>query len=1158
MPINFSTKKVFIRKIIIKENQSHFFFIGTYNIKNTISYLQIKKLNFNKYNYKEYYSYKLKDIIDEKDISEEQNNNSITQYFEQKLDAKDYPLKNVKEINSIFGFIKFNMGYYAIFSCDSEIVGKIGRNIIYRVDRLFYFPLFDAEDDFKQGIEYVTEGKYISLVKSFGYDKQLYFSYSYDLTKTLQRNFVENFKNEMIPNFKKKAYTKNTDFELFSKKAYNYKNDSLSKFTLEDIPENTKKDEKFKLYMKTYTNHHFCWNYFHMKEFFNSIKNKAWVNFFMYGYFHQVVCNIKGFSIIISIAARRNRNFAGMRYLKRGISDDGNVANDVETEQIMEEVSTTWTDRPKISSYIQIRGSIPIFWYQNQSSFFTKPPIHINLSDIKFDATKRHFAILVERYGHPCIVCNLTKKNEEKGKEQETILNEWYYNGINYINKNIDNKFEKILYYHFDLKNERGQKNFYKQFYDISGPFIAKTNLFCFIPNMKNKYNVFLQNGVVRTNCIDCLDRTNVFQQILGIAVLVIQLRYIGINENFPENENESIFGVLTELYIKMGHELASQYTGSLAIKQAITDHRNLMDKVIDSFNEILIAIKRSWINYFIDQYKQNAMNLFLGKYPINKGLPLIWDLPSDEILHKKKGLKELEKNWYEEKYKKYIIFNLFSDFEHIKKLQNKGKLIIIEKSGEIYTDKKSSLGLDNNRKDYYKLSTTSLLIFNDLMSKNNTNNIIHRDSNSKIKKVKTNKILPYYNSSLDELSANINQYILDYSSYIEYKSKSNNIEDEEEKAFNDDSIMYFLSEVIKRDIRDFNHFEYYNINYIKKNVMNNNNVYNNATEKQIHYDNNNINRNNNFKNKSYFEDFYTKPNFTSRKSVANLKFSTPIKNKMVKSRYINILNDPFRNKSIKDTYIQNFVPYTPFIPQFTSNFNSISPNFKNKYCTNPRNVAELKREMIKLDITTFQYNNDDFTKINEFSQAVDKQLKKNDIYELDPFNTCDLQTSEGIFETQKITEVIQEFDPFKSMFNEEKNKEEIENEVDDYIIFDVKKNMLYKKCPETINKKTNLMPTKDFFSNTNDLEKKEENKNYKNNGEDKSTNEKEQINKDDKKNVKSSEEETTGKEENPVKSPKIKIRRIKRLPLKIEEDYFMIKQPNSIEKFFMMNEKEK
>ena len=645
MPINFSSKKTFIKKIVIKENQSHFLFIGTYNIKKTISYLQIKKLKFNKYNYKEYSSYKLKDIMDELDI---ENSDSSNQYFREKLDAKDVPTKQIKEINALFGFIKFNMGYYAIFSCDSDVVGKIGRNIIYRVDRLFYFPLFDIDDDFKQGNEYLIEGKYITLVTSFGFDKQLYFSYSYDLTKSLQRNFVESFKKEMIPKFESNSYTKNNN-ELDNFFLLNLKNRYRGFY--KNVGEIDNNSENKKLTMKKYTNQYFCWNFFHMKEFFNLIKNKSWINYYIYGYFGQSVCNIKGLRLIISVIARRNRNYAGVRFLKRGISEDGNVANDVETEQILEEISTTWSDRPKISSYLQIRGSIPISWYQNQRTFYEKPPIKVNLSDIKFEATKRHFASLLERYGHPCIVCNLTKKNEE-GRKQETLLNEWYYRGIKYINKNIDESLEKISYYHYDLKMERVKKNFYKQLYDISGPFIAKTNLFSFMPNLKNKYDLSLQNGVVRTNCIDCLDRTNVFQQILGIAVIVIQLNKIGVNEKFPENENENIYGVLTELYRKMGHELSSQYSGSLALKQTITDHRNIMNKMIDSFYEVLIAVKRSLNNYFNDQNKQNAMNLFLGKYPINTELPYIWDMPNDEILHKKKSLKPLCKYWYEENFR--------------------------------------------------------------------------------------------------------------------------------------------------------------------------------------------------------------------------------------------------------------------------------------------------------------------------------------------------------------------------------------------------------------------------------------------------------------------------------------------------------------------------
>ena len=40
-----------------------------------------------------------------------------------------------------------------------------------------------------------------------------------------------------------------------------------------------------------------------------------------------------------------------------------------------------------------------------------------------------------------------------------------------------------------------------------------------------------LQRGVLRTNCIDCLDRTNVVQCIFGLLVLGVQLRELDLSE---------------------------------------------------------------------------------------------------------------------------------------------------------------------------------------------------------------------------------------------------------------------------------------------------------------------------------------------------------------------------------------------------------------------------------------------------------------------------------------------------------------------------------------------------------------------------------------------------------------------------------------------------
>lgn len=131
---------------------------------------------------------------------------------------------------------------------------------------------------------------------------------------------------------------------------------------------------------------------------------------------------VLGRVVYITLIARRSRYFAGARYLKRGVNDEGNVANEVETEQIVFEASTTGfyapaprfpkpveeeeeekaqtasaalrpstpnpapnghirrRMNPRYTSYVQHRGSIPIYWTQEAGGVIPKPPIESTLS----------------------------------------------------------------------------------------------------------------------------------------------------------------------------------------------------------------------------------------------------------------------------------------------------------------------------------------------------------------------------------------------------------------------------------------------------------------------------------------------------------------------------------------------------------------------------------------------------------------------------------------------------------------------------------------------------------------------------------------------------------------------------------------------------------
>jgi hypothetical protein len=58
-----------------------------------------------------------------------------------------------------------------------------------------------------------------------------------------------------------------------------------------------------------------------------------------------------------TVISRRSRLRAGTRYHSRGVDSEGNCSNFVETEQIVEY-------KDDITSFVQTRGSIPLFWKQ--------------------------------------------------------------------------------------------------------------------------------------------------------------------------------------------------------------------------------------------------------------------------------------------------------------------------------------------------------------------------------------------------------------------------------------------------------------------------------------------------------------------------------------------------------------------------------------------------------------------------------------------------------------------------------------------------------------------------------------------------------------------------------------------------------------------------
>lgn len=89
---------------------------------------------------------------------------------------------------------------------------------------------------------------------------------------------------------------------------------------------------------------------------------------------------INGHHIRLCLMSRRSRFRAGTRYFRRGIDREGHVANFVETEQVLllDSASPDGTG-DEISaqlSFVQIRGSIPLFWAEINTLRY-KPDLQI-------------------------------------------------------------------------------------------------------------------------------------------------------------------------------------------------------------------------------------------------------------------------------------------------------------------------------------------------------------------------------------------------------------------------------------------------------------------------------------------------------------------------------------------------------------------------------------------------------------------------------------------------------------------------------------------------------------------------------------------------------------------------------------------------------------
>ncbi|CAG9531433.1 unnamed protein product, partial [Cercopithifilaria johnstoni] len=153
-----------------------------------------------------------------------------------------------------------------------------------------------------------------------------------------------------------------------------------------------------------------------------------------------------------------------------------------------------------------------------------------------------------------------------------------------------------------------------------------------FEPLLSSNGRFLLQHGVFRTNCVDCLDRTNVAQFGIGKVSLGLQLYSMGLVGEPLLSSSSEVCRIYEDLMDQHGNTLALQYAGSQLVHSIKTYKK--ISVIQERSRDVIQTLSRYYSNTFGDYDKQNAINLFLGVFRPSNASFHLWDLGTDHYLH--------------------------------------------------------------------------------------------------------------------------------------------------------------------------------------------------------------------------------------------------------------------------------------------------------------------------------------------------------------------------------------------------------------------------------------------------------------------------------------------------------------------------------------------
>ncbi|KAG8408866.1 Phosphoinositide phosphatase sac1 [Metarhizium acridum] len=529
----------------------------------------------------------------------------------------------VSSIAGILGIVQLRLDKYVIVINKAQPVGRLKGHMVYKIIAAEILPMRERQ------IHDPDEDTFISLLNGFIQRGPMYFSYSIDLTNSFQRQSQADTSSPL--------WMRTDDRFFFNK----HLQSDMIEFRTRGSRSQPGKQAAVDPYILP------C----------------------IFGMLEIKPTKFKNTPLTIIIISRRSRYRGGTRYFTRGLDEDGHAANYNETEQVVilndsssglggyagssdmqsGKLGSGPGQEMQIMSYVQTRGSVPTYWSEINSLKYT-PKIQVRSTEAALAAAQKHFDEQIRIYGDNYLINLVNSKGREckvkesyeqmyrslasapkERREADTLTDEKFHT-IQPGSRNQE--FDRLHYVYFDYHTETKGMKMHKA-YAITERLREELIAQGYFRGVDVPANVdgkidarSLQTSVMRTNCMDCLDRTNVVQSIFGRYTLNRIFEDLGLMPRGAQfrDEDPAFEFLFRNIWADNADVVSATYSGTGAMKTDVT--RTGKRTKLGALQDGRIGLTRYFLNNFRDGPRQDSFDLFLGAYDpsaTNVGTSLIF-----------------------------------------------------------------------------------------------------------------------------------------------------------------------------------------------------------------------------------------------------------------------------------------------------------------------------------------------------------------------------------------------------------------------------------------------------------------------------------------------------------------------------------------------------